>query len=151
MTSIWIDADACPKIIKEVIFKAAKRTKIECFVVANQFMSLPSNPLVKRIIVEQGFDKADNVIEESVVSGDVVITADLPLAEECLNKKASVISPRGELFSLSTIKQKLAMRDFNEVMRGSGLHSKGMKPLNNKDVTLFANQLDRVLAKLKKQ
>lgn len=148
MTSIWIDADACPKAVKEVIFKAAKRTKIECFVVANQFMSLPANPLVKRIVVEQGFDKADNVIEESVVSGDIVVTADLPLAEACLNKKASVISPRGELFSLNTIKQKLALRDFNEVMRGSGLHSKGMKPLSAKDVTQFANQLDRSLAKI---
>lgn len=146
-TKIWIDGDACPKVIKEIIFKASKRTKTECILVANQFMNIPPSPFIKRQMVEQGFDKADDTIAESVNAGDIVITSDIPLAENCLTKNAYVISPRGEMFSLSTIKQKLAMRDFNEVMRSSGLHSGGPKSLSKKDITQFANQLDRLLAR----
>lgn len=144
---IWIDGDACPKAIKDIIFKAAKRTKTVCILVANQLINLPSSPFIKRLVVEQGFDKADDHIAASAHEGDIVITADLPLAESCLNKKALVVSPRGELFTLNTIKQKLAMRDFNEVMRGSGIHSSGPKSLSQRDIMQFANQLDRLLAK----
>ncbi len=145
--SIWIDGDACPKAIKEIIFKAVRRTQIKCLLVANKLVDVPLSPLIKRIVVEKGFDKADDIISDAVTVGDIVITSDLPLAENCLMKQAKVISPRGELFNINTIKQKLAMRDFNEVMRGSGLHSAGAKPLNAKDINLFANQLDRLLAK----
>lgn len=146
---IWIDGDACPKAIKDIIFKAVNRSKIECVIVANQFINIPLSNLIKRLIVEPGFDKADDKITELVNPGDLVITADLPLAETCLVKQAQVISPRGELYSLNSIKQKLAMRDFNEVMRGSGIHSSGPKAMASKDMSQFANQLDRLLAKMK--
>lgn len=149
MTSIWIDGDACPKAIKEIIFKAANRTKIKCILVANQLMSLPPSPLIKRLVVERGFDEADKAIVEAVIAGDIVITADLALAEDCLTKHSHVISPRGELFTTNTIKQRLAMRDFNEVMRGSGIHAEGPKSLTPKDIQQFANQLDRLLGRVK--
>lgn len=148
MVSIWIDGDACPKAIKEIIFKASKRTKVTCTLVANQFIQIPSSPFISRRLVAQGFDQADQVIIDSVQSGDMVITADLALAESCLNKHAYVISPRGEMFSTNSIQQKLAMRDFNEVMRGSGLHAKGQKPLSSGEISAFANQLDRLLAQI---
>ena len=151
MITIWIDGDACPKAIKEVIFKAANRTNTLCMMVANQYIALPPSPFIKKMIVEQGFDKADDAIAQSVKPSDVVITSDLPLAESCLSEKAYVISPRGELFSLDTINQKLAMRDFNEVMRGSGIHTSGPKQFSAKDINQFANQLDRLLTKAQKK
>ncbi len=150
MSSIWIDADACPKAVKEIIFKAANRTKTPCMVVANQYMSLPPSAFIKRVMVEQGFDKADDFIADAIKKGDIAITSDLPLAEACLNKGAYAISSRGELFSLDTIKQKLAMRDFNEVMRSSGVHSSGPKPLGAREINQFANQLDTLLARSKR-
>jgi uncharacterized protein YaiI (UPF0178 family) len=147
LMAIWIDGDACPKTIKEIIFRAAIRTKQTCYLVANQFILMPQSPYLKRVLVEQGFDKADDAIEERVCPKDLVITSDLPLAEACLNKKAQVLSPRGECYSVETIKQKLAMRDFNEVMRSSGLHSGGPKQLSQREINQFANQLDKFLAK----
>ncbi len=150
MTSIWIDGDACPKAIKDIVFKAANRTKTKCILVANQMVPVPPSPMIKRIIVSQGFDQADQTIIDSTQPGDIVITSDLPLAESCLEKQAHVISPRGELFSSNTIKQKLAMRDFNEVMRGSGIHSGGPKPMGAKEVSQFANHLDSLLMKVKR-
>lgn len=146
MAIIWIDGDACPKAIKEIIFKAANRTKTQCVIVANQYMSLPPSAYIRRAVVEQGFDKADDFIEASVNAKDIVITQDIPLAKACLDKAAAAISPRGERFTLDTINQKLAMRDFNEVMRGSGIHASGPKALSAQDVNQFANQLDRLLA-----
>lgn len=147
MANIWIDGDACPKPVKDILFKAAIRTRTPCHIVANQLMTVPSSPFIKRILAEKSFDSADRLIEHSVQAGDIVVTSDLPLVEACLEKQAAVISPKGELFSLNSIKQKLAMRDFNEVMRGSGIHTGGPKPLSAKDISLFANQLDRLLAK----
>lgn len=147
MTQIWIDGDACPKAVKEIIFKAANRTKTTCMLVANQYIPLPPSPYIKRMIVEQGYDKADDAIADAVIEGDIVITSDLPLADLCLNKNALVINPRGELYSSETIKQKLAMRDFNELMRGSGIHGSGPKQISNRDINDFANSLDRLLAK----
>lgn len=147
MNSIWIDGDACPKAIKEIIFKAAKRTKTLCILVANHFQAIPSSPFIKRMMVEQGFDKADDAIAEAVTASDIVITNDLPLADECLQKGAFVISPRGERFNQDTIKQKLAMRDLNENLRSSGIHSGGPKQMSKSDVMQFANQLDRLLNK----
>lgn len=147
MPSLWIDGDACPKSIKEIIFKAAKRTRTHCYLVANHFINLPQSPYIHRLLVEQGFDKADDAIEKKVGVNDLVITSDLPLAEACLIKKAVVISPRGEAYSVETIKQKLAMRDFNEALRSSGIHSAGLKQLSSREISLFANQLDGYLAK----
>lgn len=148
MITIWIDGDACPKNIKEIIFKAANRTKTKCIIVANQYMSLPASPYIQRMLVEQGFDKADDAIAEAVKAKDIIITADIPLAEACLNKGGKVINPRGEQFNSDTIQQKLAIRDFNEVMRGSGMHSGGPKQLSNKDINQFANKLDALLAQV---
>ncbi len=147
MRTIWIDGDACPNAIKTIIFKAAERSQTQCIVVANHFINLPPSAFIKRRVVTQGFDKADDEIADSVQARDIVITSDLPLAESCLQNQAFVISPRGELFSRETIKQKLAMRDLNETLRGSGIHSGGAKPQSAKDVNQFANQLDRLLAK----
>ncbi len=144
---LWIDGDACPKLIKNIIFKAAVRTKTACMIVANHFSQIPPSPYIKRQVVEQGFDSADKAIEDAIDANDVVITADLPLAEACLIKKAYALSPRGELFDLGSIKQKLAMRDFNETMRSSGIHSQGPSALGEKDIRQFANALDRLLAK----
>lgn len=143
--TIWIDGDACPKVIKAIIFKAAIRTKTTCHFVANHFSALPRSPFIKRVLVEQGFDKADDMIAERVQEKDIVVTGDLPLAEACLKKKANVISPRGKRFDSGTIMQQLAMRDFNETMRGSELHTGGPAAMNERDVQQFANQLDRLL------
>lgn len=145
--TIWIDGDACPKAIKAIIFKAAIRTKTVCLFVANHFSPLPRSPFIKRALVEQGFDKADDLIEEKVNASDIVITGDLPLAEACLKKKAYVISPRGKQFDSGSIMQKLAMRDFNETMRGSEIHSGGPAAMSERDVQQFANQLDRLIAR----
>lgn len=147
-SKVWVDADACPKSIKEILFKAAKNRQIITTFVANQFIKVPPFAYIKQVTVSAGFDKADDYIENAVCKNDVVITSDLPLAEHCLNQGAKVISFRGELFSLSTIKQKLAMRDFNETMRASGIHSSGPKAQSAKDVNQFANQFDKALSQL---
>lgn len=147
MTVLWVDGDACPKLVREIVFRAAIRCKIDCFLVSNTPISLPPNPLIHNRIVEQGFDKADDAIEEAVCKGDIVITSDLPLAEACLKKAAEVLSVRGERFSLNSIQQKLALRDFHETLRSSGLHTGGPKSLSSRDVQQFANQLDRLLSK----
>ena len=123
MFKIFIDADACPVKIKDIIFKACKKNGIQCLVVANCILRLPLHPLITLIKVDNGFDKADDYIAAHVEAQDLVITQDLPLADDCLVKKANVLSPRGELYTLSTIKSKLAMRDFNETMRASGIHT----------------------------
>jgi uncharacterized protein len=146
---IWIDGDACPKAIKNILLKAAVRTKTECTLVANHFVALPASPFINRKIVEKGFDVADDTIALSIQKNDVVITSDIELASRCLDKQAFAISPRGELYSRETIKQKLAMRDFNETLRGSGLHSGGPSKLDDKAINLFANHLDSLLSRFK--
>ncbi len=146
MITLWIDGDACPKAVKEILFRAAIRTKTNCILVANHFIPLPKSPFIQLKQVDKGFDKADDLIANHVNKRDIVITSDLPLADTCLSKNAFVISPRGEQYRRDTMKQKLAMRDFNEVMRGSGIHSKGPSALSAKDINQFANQLDRLLS-----
>lgn len=145
--SIWVDADACPITIKEMLLRAAKRTGIQVTFVANQTISVPPYPNVRSVRVSSGFDVADNWIVEQAIKGDLVITQDIPLADEIISKGAIAIGPRGEIHTKENIKARLTMRNFMETMRSSGVHSGGPSPLNQQDKQAFANQLDRWLVK----
>lgn len=146
--TIWVDADACPAVIKEILFRASKRTGIAVTLVANHFMRVPAYGNVRLMQVASGFDVADNAIVQRVARGDLVITNDIPLAAELLPKGATVISPRGEPFDAATIGAKLTMRDFMETMRSSGVEVGGGPPaLSQADRQAFAAQLDRYLAR----
>lgn len=144
---IWIDADACPVVIKEILFKAAMRTETQCTLIANQFIKTPASPFINSVQVGAGFDVADNEIVKRVSENDLVITSDIPLAAEIIEKGARALSPRGELFNGENIKARLNIRDFMETMRASGEQTGGPPPLNHGDRQEFANQLDRYLAK----
>lgn len=145
---IWVDADACPSVIKEVLFRAAERRQITVTLVANQSVRVPPSPFIKSIRVESGFDVADNEIVKRVSKGELVITADIPLADEVIAKGALALNPRGELYTAENVKARLNMRDFMETLRASGIQSGGPAPLSQADRQAFANQLDRWLAKL---
>ncbi|WP_372869944.1 YaiI/YqxD family protein [Shewanella sp.] len=147
---IWVDADACPSVIKEVLFRAAERRQIPLTLVANQNVRVPPSPFIKSVRVESGFDVADNEIVRLVSKGELVITADIPLAAEVIAKGALALNPRGELYTVENVKARLNMRDFMETMRASGIQSGGPAPLSQADRQAFANQLDRWLAKLPK-
>lgn len=144
---ILVDADACPNVIKEILFRAAVRLKINITLFANRAISIPKNPLVKLIQVPGGFDVADQRIIDTVQPGDLVITADIPLASAIIEKKAHALNPRGELYSLENIQQRLAVRNFMEELRNTGQVSGGPAPLNQRDQRAFANALDRFLMK----
>ncbi|MCF7982704.1 MAG: YaiI/YqxD family protein [Pseudomonadales bacterium] len=144
---IWVDADACPVAIKEILFRASQRTQVPLTLVANHAMRIPNQPLVRFIQVTSGFDVADNYIVQQLTPGDLVITADIPLAAEVIEKKGVAINPRGTLYTESNIRQRLAMRNFMEEMRSIGQVSGGPPPLNQTDRQAFANSLDRLLAK----
>jgi hypothetical protein len=145
--NIWVDADACPVVIKDILFRAAQRTEIPVCLIANQFIKVPPSPYIKSLQVESGFDVADNEIVRRAQHGDLVITADIPLADEVIDKGCTALSPRGELFTKENIKGRLTMRDFMETLRSSGIQSGGPPPLNQADRMKFANHLDRILAK----
>lgn len=144
---IWVDADACPNVIKQILFRAAERTGIKLTLVANQPLQTPNFPNIKSIQVAQGFDVADNEIVKRVNKDDLVITADIPLADELISKGARALNPRGELYTASTIKARLNMRDFMDTMRSSGIHTGGPPTLSETDKREFANSLDGYLAK----
>ncbi|PCJ21874.1 MAG: hypothetical protein COA96_15080 [SAR86 cluster bacterium] len=144
--TIWVDADACPKPVKAILFRAAERTGIDLCLVANQAMQIPPIKNIKSIQVSQGFDVADNEIVRRVQPDDLIITSDIPLADELITKGAQVLSPRGEMFSSNSIKAKLNMRDFMDTMRSSDIHTGGPAQLNETDKRRFANALDRYLA-----
>lgn len=148
-SSIWVDADACPVAIKEIIIRAAKRTGIHVTFVANQPISLPPYKNLRSIQVSSGFDVADNWIVQQTQAGDLVVTQDIPLADEVITKGALALGPRGQKYTKENIKSRLNMRDFMETMRSSGIQSGGPAPLNQQDKLNFANQLDRWLAKCK--
>lgn len=147
---IWVDADACPVVVKEILFKAAIRTKVEVTLIANQFIQTPSSPLIQSIKVSSGFDVADNEIVKRTNKGDLVITGDIPLAAEVMEKGAQALNPRGEQYSVDNIKARLNMRDFMDTLRSSGIHSGGPPPLGQKERQAFANNLDRYLTKVLK-
>lgn len=142
---IWVDADACPVVIKEILFKAAERTQTQMTLVANHFMRTPPSKVISFLRVTAGFDVADDEIVKQVCPGDLVITSDIPLAAEVIEKQALALSPRGELFSEANIKQRLNMRDFMDTMRASGEQTQGPPPLSQSDRQAFANHLDTLL------
>ena len=144
---IWVDADACPVVIKEILFKAAQRTGVELTLVANQAIRVPPNKNIRMLQVTSGFDVADNEIAKRAEENDLVITSDIPLADEVISKGAHALSPRGELFSKDNIKQRLNMRDFMDTMRSSGIQMGGPPALSQADRQQFANHLDRLLTK----
>ncbi|MFI4918065.1 MAG: YaiI/YqxD family protein [Legionellales bacterium] len=144
---IWVDADACPKMIKEVLFRAAVRTKTHLILVANTSLTYPGSPFIRSVRVEKGFDSADNYIVTHLNAHDLVITADIPLAADVVMKKGLAINPRGELYTENNIKQRLNLRDMNEQLRATGERTGGPAALSIKEKTAFANTLDRCLAK----
>ena len=143
---IWIDADACPVVIKEILFRAAERTKRQLILIANHPLYIPPSPFIRMQQVESGFDVADNEIVKRVESGDLVITSDIPLAAEVIRKEGLVLSPRGELYTKENIGARLSMRDFMEKLRNSGVDTGGQASMNQNDRKVFANQLDKLLA-----
>ncbi len=142
---IWVDADACPVVIKDILFRAAERTEIQLTLVANQALSIPPSRHIKFIRVATGFDVADNEIVRRLSAGDLVITSDIPLAAEAIEKGGCVLSPRGELYSKDNIRARLSTRDFMESLRSSGVDTGGPPALNQSDRQAFANHLDKLL------
>ncbi|MDX7992051.1 YaiI/YqxD family protein [Xenorhabdus littoralis] len=147
---IWVDADACPKVIKEVLYRAAEREKVQVTFVANQRLSVPTSAFLRTLQVPVGFDVADNEIVRRSEVGDLVITADIPLAAEVIEKGAIALNPRGERYSEATIRERLVMRDFMDTMRASGIQTGGPPTLNQRDRQRFANELDKWLLQQKK-
>jgi uncharacterized protein YaiI (UPF0178 family) len=144
---IWVDADACPVAIKEILFKASQRTSVPLTLVANHYLKTPPTPWITSMVVESGFDVADDEIVKRVEAGDLVVTSDIPLADEVITKEAQALSPRGELHTKENIKSRLNIRDFMDTMRASGVQSGGPPPLSQQDKQAFANHLDRILAR----
>ena len=145
--TIWVDADACPVVIKEILFRAANRVKLPLILVANQPMQTPASRFIRSVQVGAGFDVADNYIVQQAAPGDLVITADIPLADEAISNGCLALNPRGELYTQENIRQHLNMRDFMDSLRSSGINTGGPAPLGQADRQAFANQLDRLLAK----
>jgi len=145
---IWVDADACPNVIKEILFRVAERARIMVTLVANQPVPVPRMQYVRAVQVAQGFDIADNEIVRRCVPGDLVVTADIPLAAEVIAKGATALNPRGELYTKENVKARLNMRDFMDTMRSSGIHTGGPPALNQRDRQAFANALDRFIARV---
>ncbi len=143
---IYVDADACPNAVKDILFRAAERTRTHLTLVANQYLSTPPSRYVKAMQVPTGFDVADNRIVELVSTGDLVITADIPLAAEVMKKGGRALSPRGEMFTDDNIRQRLSMRNFLDELRGSGVQTGGPPALGQRERQDFAKHLDRILA-----
>ena len=145
--NIWVDADACPVVIREILFRAAVRTGVKLTLVANQPVRVPASPFIELVVVSAGFDVADNEIVKRAGSGDLVITADIPLAAEVMEHGVHALSPRGELYSTDTIRQRLNMRDFMDTLRASGINTGGPPALSKNDRQAFANHLDTLLTR----
>jgi uncharacterized protein len=145
--NIWVDADACPGAVKEILYRAAERARVPLTLVANQPLRTPPSPYIRTLQVPRGFDVADNEIARRVQAGDLVVTADIPLAAQVIERGAHALDPRGELFSPETIRERLTMRDFMDELRASGVQTGGPPPLAHGDRQRFANQLDRLLAR----
>ncbi|MGB5831321.1 MAG: YaiI/YqxD family protein [Thiohalocapsa sp.] len=144
---IWVDADACPNVIKDILFRAADRVPVPVTLVANQPVQVPGSRYIRSVRVSAGFDVADSYIVQEAEPGDLVITADIPLASEAIDKGCLALNPRGELYTRENIRQRLNMRDFLDTLRSSGVDTGGPPALGKADRQAFANQLDRLLAK----
>ena len=144
---IWVDADACPVVIREILFRAAERTGVHMTLVANKPVRLPSLPNIRFVQVPQGFDAADKRIVELMAGGDLVITADVPLAAAAIGKGGVALNPRGELYTAENVRERLSVRNFLDELRGSGVNTGGPPALSQRERQKFANQLDRVLAR----
>ena len=144
---IWVDADACPVVIKEMLFRAANRMQIMTTLVANQLLKVPPSPYIRALQVPGGFDVADDKIVQLLAPGDLVITADIPLAAQVIAKDGHALNPRGEFYSAANIKERLAMRNFMEELRGSGVDISGPSAFSHGDRQAFAAELDKFLAK----
>jgi hypothetical protein len=142
---IWVDADACPKVIKEILFRAANRTRTMVILVSNQPLMAPPSPFITKQLVTAGFDVADNKIVQSLEIGDLVITADIPLADAVISKGGRALNPRGELYSENNIKQRLSVRNFSQGLRSSGVITGGPPKISKKEIQDFANALDKLL------
>ena len=143
---IWVDADACPVVIKDILFRAAERARIQVTLVANQWIRTPSSRYVRSLQVQGGFDVADSYIVERMQPGDLVVTQDIPLAARVIEKGGVALNPRGERYSADNMAERLSMRNFMEELRGAGVQTGGPASLHARDRQAFANQLDRWLA-----
>ncbi len=144
---IWVDADACPRAAKDVLFRVADRRAVKVTLVANQYLKTPPSPHIRAIVVPKGFDVADNEIVGRAEPGDLVITADVPLADELISKGVAALNPRGTLYTSENVRDHLQRRDMREQLRESGLVSGGPDAYGNKEVQAFANALDRYVTK----
>ncbi|MGE5769055.1 MAG: YaiI/YqxD family protein [Betaproteobacteria bacterium] len=145
---IWVDADACPGVIKEIIYRAAERRQIQTTLVANQMLRTPPSRFIRAIQVPHGFDVADDHIVGQVDAGDLVVTADIPLASAVIERGAHALNPRGEMYTTATIRERLTMRNFMEELRSAGIQTGGPDTFSQADRQAFANQLDRFLARI---
>lgn len=144
---IWVDADACPKVIKEILYRAANRVRVPVTLVANKPLQVPGSRYIRAVQVAGGFDVADNHIVQQAEAGDLVITADIPLAAEVVAKGCLALNPRGDLYTEENVRERLNMRDFMATLRGTGVDTGGPAAFSHADRQAFANQLDRLLAK----
>ena len=143
---IWVDADACPAVVKDILYRAAERKQIKMTLVANQFLRPPPSPWIRALQVPRGFDVADSHIVRELQKGDLVITADIPLAADVISKGGHALNPRGEFYTPETIQERLALRNYLDELRGSGVQTGGPPTLDHADRKRFADQLDRFLA-----
>jgi len=148
LKQIWVDADACPKVIKEILYRAAERVAVPLILVANQPLAVPRSRFIRSVRVAAGFDVADNHIVQQAEAGDLVITADIPLAAEVVARGCLALNPRGDLYTRDNIRERLNMRDFMDTLRGSGVDTGGPPAFSQADRQAFANHLDRLLARL---
>jgi uncharacterized protein YaiI (UPF0178 family) len=144
---IWIDADACPKVIKEILYRVSARLQVPLTLVANSRLSIPSSPLIRNIVVAKGFDVADQTIVAEMQAGDLVITADIPLVAEVIEQGGHALNPRGTFYTQENVRQSLAMRNFMDDLRGSGVITGGPPAFAASDRMAFANALDRFLTR----
>lgn len=143
---IWVDADACPRVIREILFRAATRTTIPVTLIANQMITVPPSPHIRSVQVPKGFDVADDEIAQRVLPGDLVITADIPLASQVIERGGLVLDPRGEWLTKDNIRERLSMRDFMQGLRDSGVETGGPAGFSAADTRAFGAALDRLLA-----
>ena len=144
---IWVDGDACPKVIKDILYRVVERLRVPLTMVANKPLSIPKSPLIKMVTVAAGADVADAEIVARMQAGDLVITADIPLAADVIEKNGHALNPRGTFYSEANVKQYLTMRNFMDDLRGSGVTTGGPAAFTNSDRMAFANQLDRFLTR----